>query len=162
MPTGRNDADGHAKTPTRAGSPSELAGNLFPRWRLSPELTELWDNQLKKFSREQWDAAIRRHRVERKGADPDLATVIQRLKGDSNWGGKSDLTPPLTMDEFNLREHLRHNPRELWVFASRWRDRDSRFAHWEDSWFVVEQHDGHKYVWTRQFLQTILRERWVA
>ncbi|HEX7938736.1 MAG TPA: hypothetical protein VF483_07060 [Gemmatimonadaceae bacterium] len=126
---------------------------------MSVELGELWDRELDRFSPEQWKAALNQHRKERKGNDPDLNTVLGRLKGDAK-GTKSDLTRELTVAEWQLREDLRNDPVALNKICNRLREDDERFAYWPDSWFVVEQYDVHRYVWTVINMERGVRMNW--
>ena len=54
---------------------------LFPRWKLTPELSKLVDRDFDRarITDEQIRAIIDQHRRERKGNDPDLATISVRM-----------------------------------------------------------------------------------
>ena len=66
---------------------------LFPRWKLTPELSKLVDRDFDRarITDEQIRAIIDQHRRERKGNDPDLATISVRM---SNAVAQAAKSPP--------------------------------------------------------------------
>lgn len=92
----------------------DAISGVFPRWKVTPELARLCESKFDPFTVEQVRLAAEQHRLERRGDDPDLGTILTRLKGTRHPqqpGSQYHAAGGTRADEYNNRPYTEQDRR---------------------------------------------------